>query len=92
MEHNFRTAPFQLIGLHWVAKKGIGIILHGAAGRTWISKKRVSELAYTPFYNDSWHSEIGLSVNAIFSYFRVDITKRLDKDGVYTGFGIVRFF
>ncbi|MFC1508791.1 hypothetical protein ACFL60_03775, partial [Candidatus Omnitrophota bacterium] len=94
MEHNFRTVPFELIGLRWLAQNGVGIILHGAAGRTWISGKRLSELklAYTPFYRDSWHSEIGLSVNSIFSYFRVDLTKRLDKSGVYTGFGLVRFF
>ena len=92
-EHNLRTVPFELIGLRWLAQKGVGIILHGAAGRTWISQKRLSELelVYSPFYQDRWHSEIGLSVNAIFSYLRVDITKRLDKRGVYTGFGIVRF-
>jgi len=91
-EHNFRTIPFELVGLRRFAKKGMGIILHGAAGRTWISEKRLSELSYNPLYHDGFRSEIGLSLNALFGYFRLDITKRLDKHGFYIGYGAVRMF
>ncbi|MCE5252553.1 DUF5686 and carboxypeptidase regulatory-like domain-containing protein [bacterium] len=90
MEHNFRTVPFELVGLKRLAKKGTGIILHGAAGRTWIPEKRLSGLGYEPFYLDRFHSEIGLSVNALFGYFRLDVTKRLDRHGVFWGIGVVR--
>ena len=89
-EHNFRTAPFELLGLRWVAKKGIGIILHGAAGRTWISDKRLKQLNYRPFYNDGYINEIGLSLNCLFGLLRIDATKRLDKRGYAIGFGIAR--
>ena len=91
-EHNFRTIPFELVGLRGFAKKGMGIILHGAVGRTWISDKRLAELSYNPLYHDGFRSEIGLSLNALFGYFRLDITKRLDKRGVYIGYGAVRMF
>ncbi|MBN1290902.1 MAG: carboxypeptidase-like regulatory domain-containing protein [Candidatus Latescibacteria bacterium] len=94
LEHNFRTVPFELFGLQWFAKKGWGIILHGAAGRTWISEKRLSELSarYRPYYYDGIHSEIGLSLNSLFGFFRLDITKRLDKSGVFYGAGLARMF
>ena len=89
-EHNFRTVPFELLGLRWVAKKGIGIILHGAAGRTWMSDNRLKQLNYKPFYNDGFINEIGLSLNGLFGLLRIDATKRLDKRGYAIGFGIAR--
>ena len=89
-EHNFRTVPFELLGLRWVAKKGIGVILHGAAGRTWISDNRLKQLNYMPFYNDGFINEIGLSLNGLFGLLRIDATKRLDKRGYEIGFGIAR--
>ena len=94
MEHNFRTVPFELLGLKWCTPKGWGIILHGATGRTWISDKRLSELSarYQPYYYDGVRSEIGLSLNSLFGFFRADITKRLDKSGVSYGLGIARIF
>jgi len=91
-EHNFRTVPFELAGLDWLVERNIGLILHGAAGRTWISGKRLEELPYAPFYQDRWRSEIGLSVNGLFGLFRVDVTRRLDRSGVFAGFGVTRYF
>ncbi len=91
-EHNFRTVPFELVGLRRFAKKGMGIILHGAAGSTWISEKRLAELSYNPLYRDGFESEIGLSLNALFGYFRLDITKRLNSRGVYIGYSAARMF
>ncbi|HDY88937.1 MAG TPA: carboxypeptidase-like regulatory domain-containing protein [bacterium] len=91
-EHNFRTVPFELIGLQRFAKKGLGIIIHGSTGRTWISEKRLAQLPYRPYYNDGIYNEIGLSLNALFGFFRLDVTKRLDKHGVFAGLGITRMF
>ena len=92
LEHNFRTVPFELVGLDWLVEKNIGLILHGAVGRTWISEKRLAEMQYKPFYQDSWRSEIGLSVNGVFGIFRIDVTRRLDRSGYYAGFGVTRYF
>lgn len=67
-EHNFRTVPFELIGLEKLARRGMGIIVHGAAGRTWLSKKRLNDIEYRPYYYNGIHQEIGISFNALFSY------------------------
>jgi len=91
-EHNFRTVPFELAGLRWLAERGTGIILHGAAGRTWISEQRLQNLSYRPFYEDNLRSEIGMSLNAFLGYFRIDVTKRLDRHGVSAGVSAARLF
>ena len=45
-EHNFRTVPFEILGLRALARKGIGVILHGASGRTWIADETLRGLSY----------------------------------------------
>lgn len=87
-EHNFRTAPFEIVGLRWFAEKGIGIILHGASGRTW--RGDALPAGTFPFAKDAVRHEIGLSVNGIFGLLRADVTKRLDKSGWFGGFGFAR--
>lgn len=91
-EHNFRTIPFELIGLRWVAQKSIGIIVHGASGRTWISKGRLTAMGYTPGYTDHFHHEVGVSLSGLFGFFRLDAAERLDKKGFYAGVSFARVF
>ena len=91
-EHNFRTIPFEMIGLRSIAKRDLGIILHGTFGRTWIESSRLTTLTYSPRYQDSFRHEIGVSLNGLFGFFRLDYTRRLDKPGDYIGFGFKRFF
>jgi len=91
-EHNFRTVPFELLGLTKLAKKGVEIILHGASGRTWISSKRLSSLNYLPQYTNSFHHEIGISINKLFYLLRLNFTQRLDKKEFYVGISVPRFF
>jgi hypothetical protein len=90
VEHNFRTVPFELIGLRRIAEKNIGIIVHGAAGRTWISSRRLKELAFTPHYRDTVISEAGISLNNLFGFLRLDYTKRLDRRGHTFGINLAR--
>ncbi|MBN2425049.1 MAG: hypothetical protein JXB44_08510, partial [Calditrichaceae bacterium] len=91
-EHNFRTAPFELLGIKYLAKKGIGLILHGAHGRTWIDEDKAKD--YPSWYPDSQKElhEIGLSVNSIFGFGRVDFTRRIDRKAFYVGFSFARMF
>jgi len=91
LEHNFRTVPFELVGLRLLAERGIGIILHGAAGRTWISGERLDGMDYRPPYRDGMTSEIGFSINGLFGFWRLDMTKRLHTGGGTVGFGATRF-
>ncbi len=91
-EHNFRTIPFEILGLQGLVDNGIGIILHGASGRTWISEDRLSSLSYSPHYNDEFHHEIGLSLNGIFGMIRIDITKPLGANDIFGGLSLARMF
>ncbi len=90
VEHNFRTVPFEIIGLRAVAKKNIGIILHGGAGRTWIGSERLKSLGYKPHYVDKIVSEAGISLNNLFGFMRLDYTKRLDRPDSTVGVSIAR--
>ncbi|MEJ2636622.1 MAG: DUF5686 family protein [Calditrichia bacterium] len=91
-EHNFRTVPLEILGLRSLAQKGIGIILHGASGRTWISDRTLNRLTYTPRAANEFHHELGISVNGLFGLFRVDFTRRLDEPGYFLGFSLARLF
>ena len=91
-EHNFRTLPFELLGLRGLAKKGYGILLHGASGRTWISDRRRETLTHEFLYLEDFHHEIGLSLNGVLGLFRIDFTKRLGSPDVFVGFSLARIF
>ena len=88
-EHNFRTVPFELIGWRWAAERNIGLIVHGGHGRTWFGDRTL--LDYAPQYIDGFHHEIGVSINGLFDWFRLDFTKRLDAPGFSVSAGLVRF-
>lgn len=91
-EHNFRTVPFELIGLDWFAKKGLGVILHGASGKTWFKKKNLLDLDFAPNLTNRFHHEIGLSLNGIFDFLRLDFTQRLDEKDFRIGVSVARMF
>lgn len=92
LEHNFRTIPFELLGLMGVARSGLGLIVHGASGRTWIDNDRLQNMSFTPFYDDGWRHEAGVSLNSIFGIIRLDTAWRLDQPGFYIGISAARFF
>jgi len=91
-EHNFRTVPFELINFDFLVEKGIGIIVFGGHGRSWISEQSISELTFEPAYTSHMHNETGFSINNIFSLLRLDTSYRWDTRGVYVGLSMTRFF
>jgi hypothetical protein len=91
-EHNFRTVPFELINFTFAVDNGIGIIIYGSHGRSWISDKRLSLLSFEPAYTDQFNNEFGLSINNLFSFLRVDTSYRLDNQLFYFGVSMARFF
>ena len=91
-EHNFRTVPFELLNWDFFVEKGIGLILHGGHGRTWIATQRLQILEHDFNYPDQFHHEIGLAVNGILGLIRVDITQRIDNPALYIGIALNRFF
>ena len=90
-EHNFRTVPFELVGWRWAAERNIGLIVHGGHGRTWFGDHTLAELDYAPQYIDGFHHELGVSINGLFYFFRLDCTKRLDAPGFFVSVGVARF-
>lgn len=88
-EHNFRTIPFELIGLYALSERGWGVILFGGAG---YSKVENDTLQFIPLTTSGVHSEIGVSLNSIFGILRLDFAKRVDSPGTYFGFSVPRYF
>ncbi len=94
-EHNFRTLPFELLGLDFIANLGLEIIVYGAAGRTWFSEEKLISLSYTPSYYDGYMSEVGFSINKVIPLFplaRLDFTYNNYDNNFYMGFGIAKMF
>jgi hypothetical protein len=87
-EHNFRTIPFEWLGLQWFADKGWGIIVFGGAGHTYADRT----LYENRFLSNGIHTEAGVSLNSIFGIFRIDVAKRLDSRGTFIGFSVPRYF
>ena len=89
-EHNFRSTPFELLGLwHW-AMRGTGLAVHGASGRTWIDPERLAGLGYVPRYRDGFRHEAGISL-ILYNLLRLDFTRRLDRPGWSAGASVARF-
>lgn len=95
-EHNFRSTPFELLGIPNAAKSGISLITFGGIGQTWLPEKQkqffLSNLGYLPSNAESPHAEVGVSISNIFSLFRIDLAYRLDEPGFYPGIALSRLF
>ncbi len=91
-EHNFRTVPFELLGLRGLAKRGISIIVHGAHARSWVSSE-TQALAGRPIPSlTGFYHEVGISVSGLLGGVRLDYTRRLDAGGHSIGLGAARLF
>ncbi len=91
-EHNFRTVPFELIGMRRAVNNGIGLIVAGAHGRTWIDSSTQNQFSGLLLYEDQWRHEAGISINNLFMMMRIDATLRIDRPGFYLGIGLTRYF
>ena len=88
-EYNFRTIPFELIGLRPLADRGWGIILFGGVG---YADSPDDIYSFIPASTNGVHSEAGLSLNSIFGIFRIDLAKRIDAPGSFIGISLPRYF
>ncbi len=95
-EHNFRSTPFELLGIPNAAKSGISLITFGGIGQTWLAEKQkqffLTNVGYLPSNAESPHAEVGVSISNIFSLFRIDLAYRLDEPGFYPGIALSRLF
>ncbi len=93
-EHNFRTVPFELLGLRGLARRGYSLIVFGGHGRTWLRPEAsdVPTLGYVPRVPDGFHHELGVSLSGLFGFFRLDAAARLDAPGFAVGVAAARIF
>jgi hypothetical protein len=93
-EHDFRSVPFELLGLEALAVRNIGLSVHGAHGRTWLDGYDPETLAlWAVRPSDGWVHELGVSLHGgFFLPARLDLTYRLDDPGVFVSFGVARLF
>jgi len=89
-EYNFRGLPLKTLGLHGLTERGMEVLLTGGHGRTWISDTRRATLAYEPDLMQRFHHEIGVSINGILGYFRMDFAARLDARSFNVGLSHVK--
>jgi hypothetical protein len=87
-EHNFRTIPFEWLGLQWFADKGWGIIVFGGAGHTYADRAIYEDR----LLSNGIHTEAGVSLNSIFGILRIDVARRLDNPGTFIGISVPRYF
>ena len=91
-EHNFKSVPFEMLGLKYFARNKYEVILHGASGRTWIEKNRLNKIKeiYKPLYKDIFHNELGIGLMMKFQFFlvRLDVTRNLNNQRNYIGFSL----
>ena len=88
VEHNFRTIPFEILGLNYFVENGWGIILFGGAGIA----ELYDQSSLFMMDSDGIHTEAGISLNSIFGILRFDFAKRLDSPGHFIGFSVPRYF
>lgn len=95
-EHNFRSIPFEAIGIPNAAKNGIGLIIFGGIGKTWMIEAQkiflYNQSNYSPSITNDTHSELGISISNIFSLFRIDIAYNFNEAGIYPGIALSRLF
>ena len=88
-EHDFRSAPFELLGLWPLVERGFGLLVHGGYGETWISAARRRALPLIPRWTKEPHRELGLSL-LLYGMARVDITQRIEPDESSVGVSMAR--
>jgi len=91
-EHNFRTVPFEILGLRSLAQDGYNLIVFGGHGRTWIADDAPFSLVSVPRVPDGFHHELGVSFSGIFRILRLDLAARLDEPGFAVGVSAARIF
>lgn len=91
LEHNFRTIPFEALGLTTLVERNIGLIVFGGAAKTWLNSQSFPT-GYRPNTTDGIHLEAGASLNGILGLFRLDFAARLDEPAFLVNISVARLF
>jgi len=92
-EHNFRTIPFELLGLRPLVNNNIGFIVFAGAAKTWLNNDNfLSQPGYQPRQTNGTHWEIGASLNGILGLIRLDLATRIDQPAILVNISLARLF
>lgn len=83
-EHNFRTMPFEIIGLRPLVERGYSILVFGGHARTW----PLADLKAA----SSGHHEVGVSLSGILGFVRLDLAWHPGQNAFALGYGMARIF
>ena len=91
-EYNFRSIPFEILGLNYFVRNKYEFIVFGALGRTWINKSRLQSISqnYKPAYKNELHNELGISLILKFKFaaIRLNAARNLENRKNYLGFSL----
>ncbi|PAU94949.1 hypothetical protein CK503_05635 [Aliifodinibius salipaludis] len=92
-EHNFRTIPFELIGLQALTDRNISFIIFGGMAKTWLHNDNfLSQSGYQPKQTRGTHWEVGASFNGVLGLFRIDLATRIDQPAILLNISVARLF
>jgi hypothetical protein len=89
-EYNFKSIPFEVLGLSYFARNKYEFLIHGSGGHTWIDRSRLHQINqnYKVLYEDDLHKELGLALKIKYKFvsIRLDVTRNLETQNDYFGF------
>jgi hypothetical protein len=89
-EYNFKSIPFEALGLSYFARNKYELIIHGAGGRWWIDESRWqgSSNVSMPMYEKRTHYEAGMALKVKYKFIavRLDLTQNINTRQTYLGF------
>ena len=74
VEQNFRNVPFLAIGLPFLYRSGMEILVNAAAGQSWLDGVSTT---------NGWYYEAGIGLGKIFGLIRADLTYRISKPNAF---------
>jgi hypothetical protein len=69
-EHNFRSVPFLMLGIPFLYKSGIEILVDATAAQSWLNSSSMT---------NGWYYEAGIGIGKIFGIIRADVTYRISN-------------
>ncbi|HUI31563.1 MAG TPA: DUF5686 family protein [Candidatus Acidoferrales bacterium] len=80
VEQNFRNVPFLLLGIPFLYKKGMELLIDASAAQSWLNGVSTT---------NGWYYEAGVGLGKILGLIRMDLTYRLSKpNDVYFSVGM----
>jgi hypothetical protein len=69
-EQNFKNVPFLMLGIPFLYKSGLDVLVNATAANSWLGGKSTT---------NGWYGEAGIGIGKIFGLIRADLTYRLSK-------------